>query len=56
MNTPPPPKDKMTEKEAIMTLSYFNKWRKGADIPQPHPKEISVAIDTIIKLYKQRNP
>ena len=42
----------MTLQQAISTLEYYQRWRKGADIPQPNPKEISEAIDISINLMK----
>lgn len=44
----------MTTAEAIEILKYFNKWRRGADIPQPNPTEIGKAIDKIINDYEKR--
>ena len=43
----------MTLQEAIKELEYFQKWRKGADIPQPTPKKISEALDIAINLLKK---
>jgi len=39
----------MKTPEAIKILRYFNRWRKGAEIPQPDPKEITEAIDFAIR-------
>lgn len=36
-------------KKAKETLINFNKWRRGADIPQPNPEEIGLAIDLLIE-------
>jgi len=44
----------MTEKEAIIILTYYNDWRTGEDIEMPSPKLITEAIDTIINAYKTR--
>lgn len=38
----------MTGKQAIKILKRFNKWRRGAEIPQPHPEEIGEAIDVAV--------
>lgn len=43
----------MTPQEALETLEYHNKWRKGADIPMVHPKVLSEAIDVIVEKYKR---
>jgi hypothetical protein len=45
----------MTEKEAILLLITYNDWSRGDEIPMPEPKQIGIAIDTVIKLWKQRN-
>lgn len=42
----------MTLKEAIKELEYYQKWRKGADMPQPEPKKVSEALDIAINLLK----
>ncbi len=42
----------MTLDEAIKELEYYQKWRKGADIPQPQPKRVSEAIDIAINRMK----
>jgi hypothetical protein len=44
----------MTEKEAIIILTYYNDWRMGAEIPMKQPKVITKAIETIINAYKKR--
>lgn len=33
----------------IETLRQYNRWRRGADIPQPKPVEIGEAIDAAIE-------
>ena len=43
----------MTLKEAIKELEYYQKWRKGADMPQPEPKKVSEVLDIAINLMKQ---
>lgn len=30
------------------TLKTYNEWRRGADIPQPNPTDIGVAIDGVL--------
>ncbi len=39
----------MTITEAVEILKYFNKWRRGAEIPQPDAKKVGEAIDIAIK-------
>lgn len=39
----------MKVKEIIRVLHAFQKWRRGADIPMPEPKEIGRAIDGAIR-------
>jgi hypothetical protein len=41
----------MTEKEAIIILTYYNDWRMGEDIEMPNPKLITEALKTIIEYY-----
>jgi hypothetical protein len=44
----------MTEKEAIIILTYFNEWRMGEDIPMPKPAVITEALKTIIQAYYKK--
>lgn len=44
----------MTEKEALEEIIYFNKWRRGADIPQPDPFEVGTAIEIAIEALKNK--
>ncbi len=39
----------MKVKEIIKQLHYYQKWRRGANIPVPDPKEIGIAIDGAIR-------
>ena len=39
----------MKVKEIIRVLHAYQKWRRGANIPQPDPKEIGRAIDGAIR-------
>lgn len=39
----------MKVKEIIERLHYYQKWRRGANIPMPDPKEIGMAIDGAIR-------
>lgn len=40
---------KMDKEQAIAILKYFQYWRKGGEVEQPDPKEISKAIEFAIK-------
>ena len=42
----------MSLKAAITLLEYHNEWRRGAEIEPLNPKDIGIAIDTIIKHYE----
>ncbi len=44
----------MSEKEAIITLAYYNDWRRGDGIPPPKPSEITEAIRVVIQKFKER--
>lgn len=39
----------MKVKDIIRVLHYYQKWRRGANIPQPDPKEIGRAIDGAVR-------
>ena len=43
----------MNLQEAIKTLEYYNKWRLGAELDQPNPKEITEDLEIAINLLKQ---
>ena len=38
----------MTKDKAIRILKRYNKWRRGAEIMQPNPTELGIAIDIVI--------
>ena len=40
----------MTPTEVTAILRKFNDWRRGADIPQPDPREIGEAIDAAVEM------
>jgi hypothetical protein len=42
----------MNLEQAIKTLEYYQKWRLGAELDQPNPKDITEAIDIAINLLK----
>lgn len=33
--------------EAVAFLRNYNQWRRGADIPQPAPDQIGIALDAV---------
>lgn len=39
----------MTKDEALKILIEYNLWRRGAEMPQPHPFVIGQAIDVAIE-------
>jgi len=42
----------MTVKQAIKILIRTNKWRRGAEIEMPDPKELGEAIDVAIVMME----
>ncbi len=42
----------MKKQELIDFLKRYNHWRKGADIPMPRPKDVSVAIEAAIAVIQ----
>lgn len=42
----------MTITEALDILENLNKWRRGAEIPQPDPTKVGLAIDFVINFVK----
>lgn len=42
----------MKRNEIIETLKEYNDWRRGADLPQPAPAVIGLAIDNAIHLLE----
>jgi hypothetical protein len=44
----------MTLKQAIKLLKYHQKWRRGADIVMPSPRQIGEAIDVILEHFKNK--
>lgn len=47
----------MDTKQAVKIVTNFNKWRRGAKLPQPNPTDIGIAIDIVLMELKkyQRN-
>jgi hypothetical protein len=39
----------MTTNKAIELLKKYNEWRRGAEVEMPHPSEIGLAIEIVIK-------
>lgn len=39
----------MEKEEALKILVEYNLWRRGAELPQPHPFVIGQAIDVAIE-------
>jgi len=44
----------MTKEEALKSLQYFQKWRLGANTPQPEPKVITAALKVAINELKKQ--
>jgi hypothetical protein len=42
----------MTAKEVIDALTYYNTWRRGAEIEMPEPKNVGQAIDAAINIIE----
>jgi hypothetical protein len=45
-------KPQMTIEKTCQILKRFNRWRRGAEIKQPCPKQIGLAIESAIKHLK----
>lgn len=43
----------MTLYEAIALLETYQTWRRGAEIEQPNPKQVGIAIDLILREVKK---
>lgn len=43
----------MTKKELLKGLRYLQRWRKGENIPQPEPKEVTRLIDYAISVIEE---
>ena len=43
----------MTPSEVAAILRQFNVWRRGADVPQPKPREIGEAIDAAVDMIER---
>ena len=45
----------MKKKELLTKLRYYQSWRKGADIAQPHPAEVTQMLDAAITVIEKAN-
>lgn len=43
----------MTDDQIIQNLHYYQKWRRGAKIEMPDPKELGLALDSAIRRLRQ---
>ena len=43
----------MSPTETATILRQFNVWRRGADVPQPKPREIGEAIDAAVEMIER---
>ena len=43
----------MSPTEVATILRQFNDWRRGADILQPKPREIGMAIDAAVEMIER---
>ena len=43
----------MTPTEVTTALRQFNDWRRGADVLQPKPREIGMAIDAAVEMIER---
>lgn len=46
----------MTRNEALEVLKYYQEWRLGGEGEQPHPKNITKAIDVAIEIMSRKQP
>lgn len=47
-------KNKLTNRQAIKVLHHAQKWRRGAKIGMPPPALLGLAIDTAIRVLRQK--
>jgi hypothetical protein len=45
----------MTLYEATLILEAYNEWRRGAEMPHPHPRVIGESIDIILEHLRTTN-
>ena len=46
--------DQLTNKQAVKVLHHSQKWRRGAKIGMPPPALLGLAIDTAIRVLRQK--
>jgi len=46
--------DELSNRDTVIILDHFNRWRRGADIEQLSPKLIGLAIDKAINVLKDK--
>lgn len=46
--------DEFSNRDTVIILDHFNRWRRGADIEQLSPKLIGLAIDRAINVLKEK--
>ena len=46
----------MKLEEAISLLEDYNRWRRGAEIPQPNATKVGVAISIVLSELKSKKP
>lgn len=44
---------KKVPRKAIALVKKYQKWRRGAEIPMPNPKELGEAIDEILNYFEK---
>lgn len=43
----------MTKSECLHILKSFQLWRRGAEMPQPRPADLSEALEMAIKIVQK---
>ena len=46
--------DQLTKEQAVKVLHHSQKWRRGAKIGMPPPTLLGLAIDTAIRVLRQK--
>lgn len=47
-------RDKLTKEQAVKVLHHTQKWRRGEKIGMPPPALLGLAIDTAIRILRQK--
>lgn len=42
----------MNKEQIIEYLDYYQRWRRGADVPMPDPTELGKVLDYVIEYIK----